>query len=368
VPARIGLIVNPVAGMGGRVGLKGTDGAETARRARALGADPVAPLRAGRALARLERCRGELAILAAPHSMGGDAARSHGFETEVLEAGAPAAETSAADTRRAAAEMERRGVELILFAGGDGTGRDIAGATGGRVPILGIPTGVKMHSGVFATSPEAAADILAAGFGGGRSLELREAEVLDGEEERLSPRLYGVVRVPRDRRRMQNPKAGSRGADAEVDALCRAVAAEARGEGLTILGPGTTTARVLAHLGLEGTLLGVDAVERGELVGSDLREAELLVLLDGRPARLVVGVAGGQGYLFGRGNQQLSPAVIRRVGAGGLVVIASLEKVALLDPPVLRVDTGDPALDRELEGWRHVRVAPRRTLLMRVSR
>jgi predicted polyphosphate/ATP-dependent NAD kinase len=184
-------------------------------------------------------------------------------------------------------------------------------------------------------------------------------------EGRVSARLYAVAHVPYDRTRVQNPKAASRSADADLDALCRQIADEV--DGLTLFGPGTTTQRILSHLGVEGTLLGVDAVEGRELVGTDLNESQLLELLDGRPARLVVAVVGGQGYVFGRGNQQLSAAAIRRVGPENVVIVAALDKLLALDPPTLRVDTGDTELDAELSGFRQVRVAPGRTLVLRVS-
>jgi predicted polyphosphate/ATP-dependent NAD kinase len=302
--------------------------------------------------------------------MGGDLARTHDFRTETVDAG-DRDETSAEDTKAAAADMERRGVDLILFAGGDGTTRDIVDAVGTRVPILGIPTGVKMHSGVFATSPEAAGDIVASHLCG-RAKHLRESEVMDVDEEalragRVSARLHGVASVPFDRARVQNPKASSAPPDAVLDALCRQIAGEAASERLTLFGPGTTTQRILAHMELDGTLLGVDAVESGRLVGADLNEAQLLDLLDGRAAALVVGVVGGQGYVFGRGNQQLSPEVIRRIGLDNIEIVAALDKVLALDPPELRVDTGDPDLDRKLAGFRRVRIAPNRTLVVNVS-
>jgi predicted polyphosphate/ATP-dependent NAD kinase len=368
VTATLGLIVNPLAGLGGRVGLKGSDGVEIVARAVALGATPVAPARADRALARLEqRCDG-LAIVAGARKMGADLARARDFHTESV--GNHGDTTTATDTRAAAAEMERRKVDLILFAGGDGTGRDIVDSVGTRVPVLGIPTGVKMQSAIFATSPEAAGDLAAAHLCNPGARRLRDAEVMDIDEDalrdgRVSARLYAVAQVPYDRSRVQNPKAASRSADGGLDALCRQIAAET--DALTIFGPGTTTQRILGYLGIEGTLLGVDAVEGGNLVGADLSEAQLLELLDGRDARIVVAVVGGQGYVFGRGNQQLSPAVIRRVGLDNIVVVGALDKVLALDPPTLRVDTGDPALDAELAGFRSVRVAPQRTLVLRVS-
>jgi predicted polyphosphate/ATP-dependent NAD kinase len=364
--SKLGLIVNPVAGLGGRVGLKGTDGAETVREALRRGARPVAQERADRAVARLERYGEQLEVVTAAAAMGADVCRSRGFTTDVLAIGAAEA-TTAADTRAAATELERRGVDLILFAGGDGTARDVVASVGRRVPILGIPTGVKMHSGVFATSPEAAGD-LAASHLVARTAELRDAEVLDLADPgdgRVSPRLYALANVPYDRQRLQHPKAASRPADADLDAACRELAHEI--EGLTVLGPGTTTHRVLSHLGLEGSLLGIDAVADGELIGFDLDESQLLSLVERREARLVLGVVGGQGYLLGRGNQQLSPTVLRAIGLDRIEIVASLEKLVALDPNLLRVDTGDRALDRELCGYRRVRVAPRRTVVLELS-
>jgi predicted polyphosphate/ATP-dependent NAD kinase len=369
VRRRLGLIVNPVAGLGGRVGLKGTDGPEVVRRALELGAEPVAPVRAERALARLDRHRDRLTILAGARAMGGDAARDHGFETEIV-SGSGSDETTAADTRSVAAELERRNVELILYAGGDGTTRDIVDAVGTRVPILGIPTGVKMHSGVFATSPEAAADLAAthvARDGGG----VREAEVMDVDEAalragRVSARLYGLACVPRDRMRIQGPKAASRPGDAALHALCREIGRELS-TGLVLFGPGTTTQRILAGMDIEGTLLGIDAAEDGRVAGLDLGETQLLELLGDRSARIVVSVVGGQGYVLGRGNQQLSPEVIRRAGLHNLVVLASLEKLLELDPPRLLVDTGDRSLDDELSGYRRVLVAPSHSAVFPVT-
>jgi predicted polyphosphate/ATP-dependent NAD kinase len=238
------------------------------------------------------------------------------------------------------------------------------------VPIVGVPTGVKMHSAVFATSPEAAGD-LAASYVTARAPEIREAEVMDVDEQalragRLSALLYGLASVPRDPARLQSPKAASRPGDAGLDALCRVIAGETAAA-LTLLGPGTTTNRILAELAIEGTPLGIDAVEGGRLVGRDLNESQLLELLDGRPARIVVSVVGGQGYVLGRGNQQLSPEVIRRVGLTNLEVVASLDKLIALDPPRLRVDTGDVELDRALAGFRRVRVAPSQSIVLEVS-
>jgi len=369
----IGLIVNPIAGLGGRVGLKGTDGPRTLERARELGATPVAAERTERALACLNRSPADLRIVAAAGNMGADLAASHRFRTETLARAGGA--TSAEDTAAAAAELLRRDVDLILFAGGDGTTRDIHAVVGDRLPILGIPTGVKMHSAVFATSPENAGAVVASFLAAGSSARLRDGEVLDADPDGgdsagdgLRTRLFGAARVPDDRLRMQGPKACSLVSDEDaLDALCRQIAAEMDPRRLYVLGPGTTTRRVMRDLGLQKTLLGIDAVRAGRLVGADLGERELLGLLEGQAATLLVGVVGGQGSLFGRGNQQLSPTVLRRIGAENIRVLAGLRKLLALDPPLLRVDTGDPELDAALAGYRRVHVAPGRTLVSRLA-
>jgi len=369
---RVGLVVNPIAGMGGPVGLKGTDGREVLEQARRRGALPVAGARADRALARLEnRCAG-LHLVAAAGAMGADLAAAHAFQTEVVSRrqGERAA-TTADDTRAAAAEFERRNVELILFAGGDGTARDIHDVVGDRVPILGVPTGVKMHSGVFATTPENAGDVVGAFLRSPRG-PVREADVVDVDEDArvdtIGTRLYGAACVPDDRLRVQATKAGGVPSDdVALEAVCAGIAGGMDPRRIYLLGPGTTMRRLMRNLGLEKTILGVDAVRAGGLLGSDLGERELLELVGDEPVTLLIGVVGGQGALLGRGNQQLSPAVLRRIGTENIEIVAGLRKLLALDPPLLHVDTGDPELDRALCGYRRVHVAPRRTLVCRVT-
>jgi predicted polyphosphate/ATP-dependent NAD kinase len=360
--ARVGLIVNPIAGMGGRVGLKGTDSAAALARARELGATPLAAERTVRALERLERCDG-LVLVTAPGAMGAEVAAGRGFKTEVLPRRPLHGDgTSADDTRAAAEELARRDVDLILFAGGDGTTRDIIDVVGDRV-----------HSAVFATTPENAGDVAAAFVSAGRRAPVREADVVDVDEEAvragtISTRLYGAARVPDDRLRVQALKAGSTQSDEqELESVCRHLAEEMDPRRLYLLGPGTTTRRVMRHLGLPKTLLGVDVVCGGRLLAADVGERRLLDLLGGESATLIVGVVGGQGALFGRGNQQLSPAVLRRIGTDNIEIVAGSRKLLALDPPLLRVDTGDPELDATLAGYRRVHVAPRRTLVCKVA-
>ncbi|HZL64069.1 MAG TPA: ATP-NAD kinase family protein [Thermoleophilia bacterium] len=379
---KLGLIVNPVAGVGGRVGLKGSDGAEVLRKALELGAARDAPRRARLALERLVRLKGEIEVLAWPGEMGEDEARAVGLEPRVLgsfagrrtyvaceqerEHGVPvhiACEdfvfTTPADTDQAARGLVAAGADLILFAGGDGTARDICAAIGDAVPVIGVPAGVKIHSAVYATSPAAAGDV-AALFLHDRpaAVKLREGEVMDIDEEafredRVSARLYGYMTVPYARGLTQSAKAGGvAGEERALNDVATEVIAGMEPGVLYILGPGTTTRTVMSRLGLPKTLLGVDAVLDGALAGSDVTEGELLRLLDEHPeARIVVTVIGGQGHMFGRGNQQIGPAVIRKAGRGGVIVVATQTKLLSLEGRPLLVDTGDPALDAELCGY-----------------
>jgi predicted polyphosphate/ATP-dependent NAD kinase len=369
----IGLIVNPIAGMGGSVGLKGTDGAETLAKARARGAVPRARERAHRAMAALAAALPGASVVAAAGAMGADTVVGLDLNHGVLD-GATAAETDAADTRRAAEALAALGITAVLFAGGDGTARDVAGVLGLQTPMLGIPCGVKMHSGVFATSPEAAgrlaADLLRTG---GARVGLRRVEIMDIDEDavragRLSPRLHGYARTPHARSLLQAAKSASPRSDAALlDAACAAIARELASGVLYLVGPGTTAKRVLSALGLEGTLLGVDAVRDGALVGRDVSEAEALALSGDGPIGVIVGVTGRQGFVFGRGNQPIGPEAIRRAGRAGLIIAAGAEKLATLAEPRLLVDTGDPALDATLAGHVRVRTGPRQWVLMRLS-
>jgi predicted polyphosphate/ATP-dependent NAD kinase len=359
---RLGLVVNPIAGMGGRVGLHGTDGAALAV-ARSRGALPVATDRARRALATLSRRTPTLSVLTVAGAMGTDALTNTNW-TIVASPPRSRADTTAGDTTDAIAAMVGL-VDLILFVGGDGTARDVAAATDG-VPILGVPSGVKMHSGVFATGPEAAGDVAARFLADPAGVGTREAEVVDQDSGVV--RLHGIARVPDVRRTLQAAKVGAALADdAALAALGVEVAREMPRGVLYLLGPGTTVAHVSRALGLESALLGVDAVVDGALAASDASEHELLALLDKHAdARLVLGVVGGQGFLLGRGNQQLSAAVLRRVGPANIEVLAAAGKVAALERPILHVDLDDADMAAAVSGYRRVRTAPGQSTVLRV--
>lgn len=391
----VGLIVNPVAGLGGRVGLKGTDGAEVVTRALELGARPEAPGRATAAVRRLvadwPRGRPAPRFLVGPGAMGEASALEAGVAAEVVRAagagpggraapgqpvvGVGSIGTTAADTRRLALLLAEVPVDLLLVAGGDGTARDVEIAVGLRVPVLGIPAGVKIHSAVFATSP-ISAGALAAAFLASTRRRTEEREVLDLDEAayrrgEVAPRLHGYLRTPAGRA-VQVRKAPAAPDDAAAAAGIAERVAGAMVPGVRyVLGPGTTLRAIAERLGLPKTLVGIDVVEIGadgpRVVAADVGERELLAALGNGPATIVVAPVGGQGSLLGRGNQPLSPAVLRAAGADPLLIVATPGKLAALGGRPLLVDTGDPDLDRALEGYVRVITGARETAIARVA-
>jgi predicted polyphosphate/ATP-dependent NAD kinase len=353
---RIGFLINPIAGMGGRVGLKGTDAvaAEAAR----LGAKPRAHARAQEALDELQRLLQaggtppRLEWLTASGIMGYEALRAAGFDAQTVHLAPP--RPSEQDTKATAERFLASGVDIVLFCGGDGTARDICTVIGEAIPLLGIPAGVKMYSGVFGITPARTALILMRFLTG--EIGLARAEIVDLDEERYragewSVRLYMSARTPFEPTYVQAAKALIAGAD--EDAVKDDIAAQLREDiaaepgTLFLLGPGSTVQSVGHALHIDKTLLGIDAVKANRLVAKDLAERDILDLLDRHPnCKLVLSPIGAQGFVLGRGNQPLSPKVIRRIGARNIVVIATQAKLART--PILRFDTGDPALDLDM--------------------
>ena len=348
----VGFIVNPIAGMGGAVGLKGTDGKAILERAMSLGAKPVAPLRAREFLGELAAVKSKIRLVTGAGKLGEEEARECGFDFTVL--GERKRETTAEDTKETAREIKGAGVDLLVFCGGDGTARDVLDAVGTEVPVLGVPTGVKMHSAVFAVGPQAAARI-AMGFLWGE-LPLKEVEVMDVDEEAfrggmVSARLYGYVLAPFEPRLIQGAKVASGMTAGELRnqaALAIYITEGMQSDVVYVIGPGTTTRTIVDLLEEEKTLLGVDLLCNKKLVAEDVNEKQILEAIKGKAAKIIVTPIGGQGFIFGRGNQQISPAVIRKVGLDNVIVVATKQKMWGLR--TLRVDTGDSSLDRELRG------------------
>ena len=372
----VGFVMNPVAGMGGRVGLKGTDG--KVAEAVARGAEPRAPDRASRALARLAAIAPETTLSTAADPMGERLVREAGFEPERVvdpfDGDAPEATDTAAEHTVRVVEAFVGGdpadpdaladpVDLVLFVGGDGTATDVAATlerTGSETPMLGVPAGVKVYSSVFAVSPEDAADV-ATTFS---RTERREVMDIDEDAYRdgdVHPALRAVACVPV----ADDLQAAKQTASGTVESLAEGVAADIRdrdGSGVTfVLGPGSTVGAIKAELGFEPSPIGVDVWRDGKVVVRDATEAAILDAL-GEENVIVVSPIGGQGFVFGRGNPQLSPAVIRQCD---LQIVASRAKLDGIR--ALHVDTDDPALDAELEGWVRVRVGKFETRMMQIA-
>jgi predicted polyphosphate/ATP-dependent NAD kinase len=308
-----------------------------------------------------------------PYEMGEEEAKKCGFNPTVIGSIQKEATTSA-DTTKAAEEMLELKVDLILFAGGDGTARDIYEAIDGKVAVLGIPSGVKIHSAVYAVNPERGGDLVVRYLQDG--LPLQEAEVMDVDEEafrqgRVSARLYGYLRVPFERGSTQSAKSGSAHTEDEeyqkkVIAAC--LLEEMKDDCFYIIGPGSTTQAIGEQLGFEKTLLGVDVMNQGRLVAKDVNESQLLRLVEGRKAKIVITPIGGQGYIFGRGNQQISPEVIRRVGKDNIMILATKNKMNSLVGKPLLVDTGDEEVDGLLAGYTRVIVGYRKEIMKMIAR
>lgn len=363
---RVGLIVNPIAGLGGSVGLKGTDG--VAEQALRLGARPHAGERAETALRELLPLREELELLCAGGEMGEDIARSLGFQVKTIYF--PPTHTSSPDTVAAARAMDS--CELLLFAGGDGTARDIV-SSGVQLPVIGIPAGVKIHSPVYALRPESAGR-LALRFLRGGQRRLREAEVVDIDEEAyrqglVRTRLYGYLNVPDGTDLLQHGKASSPESErAQQLSIAHEMIERMRPGVAYLVGPGSTTRALMDELGQPNTLIGVDLLQDQKLVASDLCEADILAQLDRGETHLIVTPTGGQGYLFGRGNQQLSAAVLRRLGKERIHILATQEKLFQLSGRPLLVDTGDAQVDELLCGYYRVIVRYHEEQMCRVSK
>ncbi|MCF6461250.1 ATP-NAD kinase [Clostridium sp. Cult3] len=357
---KLGFIVNPIAGMGGKVGLKGTDGAEILEKAIELGAYPEAPIKAKKALEVLIPYKDQLEIITCPGTMGEKIAREVGLEPIVL--GEAKDMTGPEDTERAAKEMANMGIDLLLFAGGDGTARNIFNAIGDKVPVIGIPAGVKIHSGVYANHPKAAGEV-ALKYLKGRDMDIKEVEVMDIDEEAfregvVTAKLYGYMKVPFEPQLVQNQKSGGiEGEESALDGISDKIIEHMEEDVLYIIGSGTSTRPIMEKLGLSNTLLGIDIIKNRKLVASDVNEKELLEHIKGNKAKIIVTVIGGQGYIFGRGNQQISSQVIREVGKENIIIIATKKKLMSLGRSPLLVDTGDDEVNSMFNGYMKVRTS-----------
>ncbi|KAA1159016.1 ATP-NAD kinase family protein [Pseudoalteromonas distincta] len=351
---KLGLIVNPVAGLGGTVALKGSDGAHTAAKAIELGAEPKANSRTKAALEVLLPYKERLTIYTVNGDMGEQTAKALGFNVEVVYN--TAAITTPDDTEQAAKILKNSGVDLVLFAGGDGTARNICHAIEDTIPVLGIPAGCKIHSGVYAITPKAAGRVVEM-LVKGELVTLADADVMDIDEDAfrqgtVKAKRYGEMQTPSEVRYMQAVKNGGKETDELVLAdIAAHVVSQMDEDTFYIMGSGSTVEAIMEEMGLENTLLGVDLIKDQTLVAQDLTAKQLLELTHDQSTKLVITLIGGQGHIFGRGNQQLSPALIRAIGKENIIVVATKTKLQALNSRPLICDTGDGELDDELTGY-----------------
>lgn len=353
---KLGVLVNPFAGIGGALALKGSDGAEIREKALAMGAEQKANEKMAKALSILEALSGQFTVVTALGEMGETVCESLGIPYEVIYT--PNAEqTEGEDSERAAKAMVEANVDLLLFAGGDGTARNICSVVGTQVPVLGVPAGCKIHSGVYCVSPSAAGQVVSQMIAGELVSEM-DAEVRDIDENafregKVIAKHYGEMRVPAELTYVQAVKMGGKEDEALVlDDIAAYVSEIMSDEPDTyfVMGSGSTVGAVMEFLGLDNTLLGVDVVKQGELVASDVTASELITLTQDKLTKVILTVIGGQGHILGRGNQQLSPAFIRQIGKQNMLVVATKQKLQALNGKPLRLDSSDAALDAELAG------------------
>ena len=376
---RLGLLVNPDAGLGGRLGLKGSDG--QAELARSKGAEDRSGPRMRLMLEYFSKLRRSgfegIEWVSSEGRMGTDWLPEGATIGSVRTTHSSSGSTSADDTAAAVGALLKEGIDLLVYAGGDGTTRDIVAALDSAespdTPVIGVPTGVKMHSGCFAASPKAAAEVLSAWLDG--DLLLASTEVLDLDEERYRQgewvvQLYAEAMTPASPRWMQGSKQRIEASGEEdtteglADHIRELVVSE---DGLVIWGSGGTLRAIAEMNGFQPTNLGIDATLGNEQIGTDLDETGLLEILSSHtgPVTLLLSPMGGQGFLIGRGNLQLSPEVLRAIGIDNILGVVTPAK--LLTVRRLRIETGDANLDAEfaakrymkvLQGYRTTRVLP----------
>lgn len=353
---KLGLIINPIAGIGGSVAFKGSDGDGVAQQAISLGAKPMANVRAQQALSILLPYKDNIEIYTASNEMGENLVKSLGFRYKVVYR-ADSLQTTFEDTENTVDRLCKIGVDLLLFAGGDGTARNISHKVKDHFPVLGIPAGCKIHSGVYAVTPKAAGRIVEL-MVTNQLVTLTEADVMDIDESLfregvVKAKRYGEMQVPAELRYVQATKSGGKESDELVLQDIAADVIDNMEEHLFIIGSGSTTAYLMDELGLPNTLLGVDVVKEHQLLASDVTESLLwqYVVEHSGNVKLVITLIGGQGHIFGRGNQQLSPRIIKAIGKENIIIIATKSKLTALDSRPLIADTGDAILDHELSGF-----------------
>ncbi|WP_137221724.1 ATP-NAD kinase family protein [Shewanella sp. MEBiC00475] len=357
---RLGIIINPLAGLGGSVALKGSDG--VAVEAIAKGAIPKAQMRMQQALNVILPFMKQIDIITASGDMGGSLCRQMGFSTQEVYSAVETTSTettTAIDTQHAVKCLLDHQLDLLLFAGGDGTARDIYAVVDDSFPVLGVPAGVKIHSGVYGITPHASGLVVSMLLKG-ELVSLMSADIMDIDEIAfrqgiVKAKRFGEMTVPAAPRYIQAVKMGGKEVDELVLADIAADVIESMDDELYIMGSGSTVAAVMEDLGLDNTLLGVDVIHHKSVIAKDVTAQQLLALIADKKmyprAKLVITLIGGQGHILGRGNQQLSPELIRQLEKDDILILATKTKLKALEGRPLIVDSGDPELDKVLTGY-----------------
>ena len=356
----LGLIVNPIAGMGGSVGLKGTDGKDILIEAIKLGAKPAALNRTKEFLSELESIKSKLRFITCPRFMGEYALKEMNFDYEVIEhpnfnQNENIYDTKAEHTKIAAEIMKNiDDLKLILFTGGDGTARDILNAVNKDKPCLGIPAGVKIYSSAFSLNPKLASSIIIQFLWD--EIPLRESEVLDIDEneyrnDRIVSKPYGFLLTPYHPDFIQFSKMGSPDSDLNnQERIAKRIVEILEKDVYYLIGPGTTIKAITDVLNQNKTILGVDLLLNKKIIAKDLNEKQILDYIEGKKTKIIVTLIGKQGFLFGRGNLQISPVILEKIGPENIIIVATRYKLQNISHQVLKLDTRSSELDEKMRG------------------
>ncbi|MBY9005679.1 MAG: ATP-NAD kinase family protein [Candidatus Lokiarchaeota archaeon] len=357
----LGLIINPIAGMGGAVGLKGTDGKEILEKALSLGAKPNSYNRTKELLINLKSIKKKILFLTCPKFMGEYILEDLGFNYDVIEHPIfdnykDIYDTTAENTKIAVNLLNKNhNLKLLIFVGGDGTARDVQSVIDKQKPCIGVPAGVKIYSGVFARKPKLAADLIIKYLW--EEVPLCESEVLDIDEKeyregRLVSRQYGVLLTPFEPNYSQSSKMGTPNSDmSNQERIAKRIVENMENDIYYLLGPGTTIKAITDLLNQEKSLLGVDLLLNNKIIAFDLNEKDILEFINKKPMKIIVSPIGRQGFLFGRGNLQFSSNIIEKVGLENILILSTKYKLENIPDCKLKLDTRDSKLDNKMKGF-----------------
>ncbi len=340
VTLRIGFLVNPIAGLGGKKAWKGTDDIEQAWDFFEQG-EEYSFERVQQALKSIPP-QLPLHFYYCDDPMGANIIDDFEINKEIVYS--PVEDrTSSEDTKSACKVFLEKEVDLIIFVGGDGTARDVTSIIGDKIPVLGIPSGVKMFSGCFLYRPQDLGEILDEMVHG--ETVLAPEDVMDVNEElfrenKVQARLYGQLMVPQKLGLIQGGKVSS-----SVDSpdIYSSISLELKEESdvlkdFVVLGTGSTVFHVMKELGVDKTLLGVDLLSEGKIIARDVNEEGLFELTKGKDIKIILTPIGGQGFLLGRGNQQISSRVLKNAQSFEFLIVSTENKLDTIEKLEIDLD------------------------------